>query len=84
VAYTIPVSKSFTLSNVYGSSGTDGLWILYVNSVEKWKGRNAWTDRNVFSNLAILATAGQTIELKVTNQKNTNHLFSGGFYGTEL
>lgn len=84
VAYSVPASKSFTLQNVYGSSGTDGLWILYVNSVEKWKGRNAWTDRNVFSNLIIPATSSQTIELKVTNQKNINHLFSGGFYGTEL
>jgi DNA-binding transcriptional MerR regulator len=84
VAYAVPASKNFTISQVYGSAGTDGLWTLYINSVKKWEGRNAWTDRNVFSNLAVNATAGQTIELKVTNQKNTNHLFSGGFYGSEL
>lgn len=82
-AYAVPSGKSLTILNVYGEGGTDGLFILYRNSSPIWRARNSWTDRNVSSGLEVLGSSTDTIELKVTNQKNTNHQFSGGFYGTE-
>jgi hypothetical protein len=83
-AYTVPIAKSFTLESVYGQAGTDGIWILYVNSTAIWSGRNAWTCPSVNSNIGKKLGAGDLIELKVTNQKNTNHNFTGGFNGSEI
>ena len=81
---------SFTLTadsiikGVYGEGGTDGLFKLYVNTVAKWQGRNAWTQRIVTTPIELSLVTGDIVELKVTNQKTTNNPFSGGFYVYEL
>lgn len=82
--YTVPVAKTATLEYVYGGGGTDGMWKLYVNASPYWFSRNAWTQRNIQDTLQISLVAGDVVELKVTNLKLTNHLFTGGFYVHEL
>jgi hypothetical protein len=84
VSYTVPVGKTALIKGVYGEGGTDGLFKLYVNTVAVWQGRNAWTQRLVQTPLERTVATGDIVELKVTNLKALNHMFSGGFYVYEL
>ena len=72
------------LKYVYASGETDGRFKLYVNSTAIWIDRNAWTERNIQSQLEKKLVTGDIVELKVTNLKLTNHFFSGGFYVYKL
>lgn len=72
------------LKGVYGTGETDGTFKLYVNSTSVWEMSNAWTQRNVWSLIEKALSNGDVVELKVTNNKNTNHRFTGGFYVYEL
>jgi len=81
--YTI-VNAEAILKGVYGTGQTDGQFKLYVNSVSVWEAENAWTQRNVGSLIEKALIAGDVVALKVTNLKNTNHRFTGGFYVYEL
>jgi len=82
--YTVPASTTANLKGVFGEGGSDGLFILYVNSVALWRWRNAWTQRGTAEALDKALVAGDIVDLKVTNQKTTNQPFSGGFYVYEL
>lgn len=83
-SYTVPVGKTSTIRGVFGEGGTDGLFILYLNSNPIWQWRNAWTERAIQSPLEKTLVVGDIVELKVTNLKNTNHDFTGGFYAYEV
>ena len=82
--YTVPASKTLKLRGVFGEGGTDAIYTLYIDSAVIWQQRNAWTDRNVKSGVGADVVAGEVVTLKVTNQKGTNHTFTGGFYGDLL
>ena len=82
--YTAPVGSTPLIKGVFGEGATDGLFTLYLNSTAIWQARNAWTERFISCLLEKTLAAGDIVELKVTNQKNTNHTFTGGFYVYEL
>jgi len=81
---TVAVGKSLRIKGIYGEGGTDGMFKLYVNSVQVWQARNAWTTRDVFASMEFEGGASEVIELKVENLKGSTHTFTGGFYGYEL
>jgi len=82
--YTVPTAKVLNISGLYGDGINNGIFKLYVGGVKVWQGRNAWTDRNVQSYLVYVATAGQVVELKVTNNVTSSTLYTGGFYGRQI
>lgn len=84
VVATYTAAVAGLLKAVYGEGGTDGLFKLYLNSAAIWEGRNAWTQRIITAPVEQSLAIGDIVELKVTNQKNTNHVFTGGFYVYEL
>ena len=77
-------ANELRLKQVYGEGGTDGIFTVYVDGSKVWRARNAWTDRNVRGTLDNVVPATKTAELKVTNQKGTNHAFTGGLIAYEL
>ena len=77
-------TKNEILKYVYGSGETDGRFKLYVNSTAIWNDRNAWTQRGIDKKIEKQLVSGDVVDLKVTNLKITNHLFSGGFDIYEL
>ena len=81
---TVTAGQKLRVKGVYGEGGTDGLFKLYVDSVQVWQGRNAWTTRNVTASMEYEGGANEVIELKVVNLKGSTHTFTGGFYGYEL
>jgi hypothetical protein len=82
--YTVPTAKVLNVSGLYGDGINNGIFKLYVGGAKVWQGRNAWTDRNVQSYLIYIATAGQVVELKVTNNVTSSTLYTGGFYGRQI
>jgi hypothetical protein len=84
VSYTVPTGSTAIVKGVFGEGGTDGLFKLYVNSVSIWEDRNAWTQRGIQSFIEKTLASGDIVDLKVTNQKTVNHVFTGGFYVYEL
>jgi hypothetical protein len=82
-SYTISNPEAI-LKGVYGFGDTDGRFKLYVNSTSVWEGRNAWTQRLIWTLVEKSLVSGDVVELKVTNLKGTNHRFTGGFYVYEL
>ena len=81
---TIATGKKLRIKGIYGEGGTDGMFKLYVNSVQVWQGRNAWTTRNVNASMEYEGGASEVVELKVENLKGSTHTFTGGFFGYEL
>jgi len=84
VSYTVPAGKTALLKSVFAEGGTDAIFIVYVNSVAIWQGRNAWTQRGIEGMIEKTLATGDIVDLKVTNQKTVNHTFTGGFYVYEI
>jgi len=81
---TYTASVEAILKGVFGEGGTDGLFILYYNGSPIWRDRNAWTQRGIEAVLEKALAIGDIVDLKVTNQKTVNHVFTGGFFVYEL
>lgn len=79
----VPVAKFVRLAGVYGEGKVDGIFRLYVNTTKIWQARNAWTERNVSSEVNYDAYAGETIYLKVIHNNGVSKPFSGTFWGYE-
>jgi hypothetical protein len=82
--YTVPALKVLSISGIFGEGIDNGLFKLYIDAVKVWQGRNAWTERNVQSYLVYEATAGQVVQLRVTNIVTATRVYSGGFYGRQI
>ena len=84
VSYTPAIGETVRIKGIYAEGENDAMVKLYVNGSVVWQGRNAWTTRNVPILMEAQALEGEIIELKITNLKNQNSDFSGGFYGYKL
>lgn len=83
-SYTPAAGETVRIKGVYAEGENDGFVKLYVDGSVVWQGRNAWTERNVPILMEAEAAEGEAIELKITNLKNQNSDYSGGFYGYKI
>ena len=82
--YTPGVGETLRIKGIFAEGENDGLIKLYVNGVVVWQARNAWTERNTPILMEAEAGPGKVIALKITNLKNQNSDYSGGFYGYKI
>jgi len=81
---TATSGKTLTINGIICEGIDDGLFKVYVGTAAKWQWRNAWTERGINASFDIRVPSGQTVELRATNLKPVNRIFSGGLYGYEL
>ena len=83
-SYTPVAGETVRVKGVFAEGENDGIVKLYIDGAVVWQGRNAWSERNVPILMEAEALATQVIELKITNLKNQNSDYSGGFYGYKI
>jgi hypothetical protein len=82
-SYTVPAGQNFFLDNVEFSGGNAGTWVIKVATVVKGKKRTSSSvisDDFHFKNFK--ATAGDVIEVSVTNERNPTADFEATINGT--
>ena len=84
VSYTPGLGETVRIKGVFADGENDGLIKLYIDGSVVWQARNAWTERNTPILMEAQALEGEVIELKITNLKNQNSDYSGGFYGYKI
>ena len=84
-SFTATTGKVTRIKGITGTGTGCATFRLYVNSVQKYEGRIAWTQRNINPIIEVEALAGQLVELKVEHEDTgKTYDFQGSVWGYEL
>jgi hypothetical protein len=83
-SFVVPAGYKVRVHGVDATSNADCKFTLYTNGTKKAEWRNAWTHRNIVSDIETHASAGQTVSLKVEALKSGGTEVSGHIYGYVL
>lgn len=83
-SFVVPAGYKVRIKGVDATGDSDAIFTLHTNGTKKAEWRNAWTNRNVVSNIEAHASAGQTVALKVNKIGSGLGSYSGHIHAYVL